>query len=92
MHILPHERENNNFFLLQVFLKCVRINLSKNFKEVPMGLDDLADKAKDLVGNIPDDLKDKASDVVDDLTEKLPDDIEDKAKDVVDGLKDKLGF
>ncbi|GBG96850.1 hypothetical protein [Lactococcus termiticola] len=55
-------------------------------------LGDLGEKAQDLMGNVPDDMKNQASGMIDELTEKLPDGIEDQAKGAIDGLKDQFGL
>lgn len=55
-------------------------------------IDELAEKAQGLMGNVPDDVKNQAENVIDGLTEKLPDGIEDQAKGAVDSVKDMLGF
>lgn len=62
-------------------------DLTKN-----IDLGNLGEKAKGLVENIPDNIKETASSTIDGLTEKLPDNIEEQAKGAVDGVKDFLGL
>lgn len=60
-----------------------------------MDTKDLVNKAKDLAANVPEDLKEKATKVVEEaekVEKKVPDDVKEKAGGFISDVKDKFGL
>lgn len=57
-----------------------------------MDVNNLVDKAKDLAENVPDDMKEKASGLIEEAEKHMPKDMKEKAGGILGGIKDKLGL
>ncbi|MFR1820744.1 MAG: hypothetical protein ACLSXK_05510 [Lactococcus petauri] len=57
-----------------------------------MDINNLIDKAKDLTGNLPEDIQEKATGLVEEGGQQIPDEVKEKATGLFENLKDKLGL
>ena len=57
-----------------------------------MDVNNLVDKAKDLAENVPGDVKEKASGLMEEAEKRMPEDMKEKAEGILGGIKDKLGL
>lgn len=57
-----------------------------------MDINNLIDKAKDLTGNLPEDIQEKATGLVEEGGQQIPDEVKEKATGLLENLKDKLGL
>lgn len=57
-----------------------------------MDVNNLIDKAKELVENVPDDIKEKATGFVEEAGNQMPEDVKEKASGFLSNLRDKFGL
>lgn len=57
-----------------------------------MEVNNLVDKAKDLAENVPGDVKEKESDLIEEVEKHMPEDVKEKAGGLLGRIKDKLGL
>ncbi|WP_285119674.1 hypothetical protein [Lactococcus petauri] len=57
-----------------------------------MDINNLIDKAKDLAGNLPDDIKEKTTGFMEETGQQVPEELKEKATGLFENMKDKLGL